>query len=135
MNLHPGKSGWPAFYALQARTCRNPALRAYYQAGCPAAELAIGAAPLLATMTRFSRSGIGSTNGVLVARDARLGAHRRRELEPGVRCHCPGALGRCQKKENSCLMLEASISTRTDKLATCYSMIFNERSRYTLLSR
>lgn len=48
MNLHPGKSGWPAFYALQARTCRNPALRAYYQAGCPAAELAIGAAPLLA---------------------------------------------------------------------------------------
>ena len=48
MNLHPGKLGWPAFYALQARTCRNPALRAYYQAGCPAAELAIGAAPLLA---------------------------------------------------------------------------------------
>ena len=31
MNLHPGKLGWPAFYALQARTCRNPALRAYYQ--------------------------------------------------------------------------------------------------------
>ena len=53
------------------------------------------------------------------------------ECDAIVQAHSEGV----RKKENSCLMLEASISTRTDKLATCYSMVFNERSRYTLLSR